>query len=154
MQNFVKDEYARTNIMNNNTEFMYIAAPLASQEEFASDSLPRTICSLEDTDTSKVPLDICPIVKVQHYHSRSKRRLTSISRSSSEDTSSEEGCVIVPEKRRVSFGQTKYKRINTKDNHFQTTAVNHVEVCSLRKNCRIHHYVPKSYPTESLETNL
>lgn len=81
-----KPFYANTNYNRTLTSYGYV--PLASQEnvELECDYRPQD-SEEENSSELRVPLDICPIVKIQHYSSRSKRRLTSYCRSSSDDIS-------------------------------------------------------------------
>ena len=99
--------------------------PLATQESVNLDDDSCTnelIGQLDITDhhgqDDRVPLDICPVVKVQHYHSRSKRRLTSLCNSSSDDinscSSDEPGDPRVCCS--INAREAKYMRLQTNDN--------------------------------------
>lgn len=143
-----RPHYANTNYNRTLTSYGYV--PLASQEnvELECDYRPQ---DSEDEQSSgpRVPLDICPIVKIQHYNSRSKRRLTSLCRSSSDDisTSSDDqngGDV-------VSVREAKYMRLQTDEtelclnNDKVLKTANHQE---LAPNCRNKH--PLVNHTESV----
>lgn len=110
--------YANTHYNRTLTSYGYV--PLASQENVDLECDYRPIESDDERDVgNRIPLDICPIVKIQHYHSRSKRRLTSLCRSSSDELSSssseEHQGSHVP-----SGKEAKYRRLQTEDkNHSQ-----------------------------------
>jgi hypothetical protein len=107
----VKMNYA--NIPNVKSTNVYV--PLATQEDDI-DLQPSTL-EVKHTSGSKVPLDICPIVKVQHYQSRSKRRLTSLCHSSSEDDMSSSSDDQEPAIKSLSktVSDAKYMRLETKE---------------------------------------
>ena len=107
----VKMNYA--NIPNVKSANIYV--PLATQEDDL-DLQPSTL-EVKHTSGSKVPLDICPIVKVQHYQSRSKRRLTSLCHSSSEDdmTSSSDEQKPTTKSLSKTVSDAKYMRLDTKE---------------------------------------
>ena len=76
-----------SNCVSRSTDY----APLASQEE--PDTRPKQL-EIQHQSGAKVPLDICPIIKIQHYHSRSKRRLTSLYGTSSDDSVSSDPSLV------------------------------------------------------------
>lgn len=91
-----------------------MCVPLASQE----DDLDLQPLQLEvrNQEGSTVPLDICPIVTVQHYHTRSKRRLTSLCHSTSDDmTSSSEDLEVLKNSPQKSGSDAKYMRLCTNE---------------------------------------
>lgn len=105
----VKLNYA--NIPKDRSSGIYV--PLATQEE--DFDLQPSPLKVKHSSGSQVPLDICPIVKVQHYHSRSKRRLTSLCRSSSDDdmSSSSEEQHVVSKSLTSNGSDAKYMRLDT-----------------------------------------
>ncbi|XP_045204333.2 uncharacterized protein LOC123557126 [Mercenaria mercenaria] len=107
----VKLNYAK----NPNHRSKNIYVPLATQEDDL-DLQPSTL-EVKHTSGSKVPLDICPIVKVQHYQSRSKRRLTSLCHSSSDDdmTSSSEEQQMATKSLSNTMSGAKYMRLGTEE---------------------------------------
>lgn len=138
-----KPTYANTHYNRTLTSYGYV--PLASQEHVDLDSDYRPYESDDDITTeAKVPLDICPIVKIQHYHSRSKRRLTSLCRSSSDDISTsssdeQHGCGggNLPSSR-----DAKYMRLQTDDADHCMSNDKHVTMSNNRHpapNCRGKH---------------
>ena len=142
-----KPNYANTHY--NRTSYGYV--PLASQENVDLDCDYRPQDSDdEDDEGPKAPLDLCPIVKIQHYHSRSKRRLTSLCRSSSDDistTSSEDqkgGDV-------TSARDAKYMRLQTEDTEMCLNNDKKIAFANNREmapNCRNKH--PLENHTESI----
>ena len=78
-----------SNCVSRTTDYV----PIASQEE--SETKPKQL-EVQHQSGAKVPLDICPIIKIQHYHSRSKRRLTSLYGTSSDDDSNSSDPSLVP----------------------------------------------------------
>lgn len=118
-----------------------IYVPLASQEDDL-DLQPLQL-EVKNQEGSTVPLDICPIVTVQHYQSRSKRRLTSICHSSSDDiTSSSEEHDATSNTMQKSGSEAKYMRLSTNE-CFDATI-----------NKGISPISNHSKHTGSLETNL
>lgn len=87
--------------------------PLATHDE-GLDLRPLHL-EVKHQSGSTVPLDICPIVKVQHYHSRSKRRLTSLCNSSSEDASSSDEQHTGTKTLSKTASDAKYMRLDTID---------------------------------------
>ena len=77
--------YANAKVVGNCVSRSYDYSPVASQEDL--DNRPKQL-EVKHQSGDKVPLDICPIIKIHHYHSRSKRRLTSLNGGSSDDSSS------------------------------------------------------------------
>lgn len=83
--------YANAKTVGNCVSQNFDYAPLASQDDL--DNGPKPL-EVKHQSGSKVPLDICPIIKIQHYHSRSKRRLTSLYGTSSDDSTSSDPSLV------------------------------------------------------------
>ncbi|XP_060581817.1 uncharacterized protein LOC132738351 [Ruditapes philippinarum] len=154
----VKMNYA--NIPNVKSKNVYV--PLATQEDDI-DLQPSTL-EVKHTSGSKVPLDICPIVKVQHYQSRSKRRLTSLCHSSSEDDMSSSSDDQKPAIKSLSktVSDAKYMRLETKESispvninssSFTTTGSVHGSTV-VDKHVSLTNNHSKRPGIRSLETNL
>ena len=77
--------YANAKVVGNCVSRGYDYSLVASQDDL--DNSPKQP-EVKHQSRDKVPLDICPIIKIQHYHSRSKRRLTSLNGGSSDDSTS------------------------------------------------------------------
>lgn len=153
----IKIAYA--NISKNKPSGIYV--PLATQEDDL-DIQPLPL-KVKHTAGSKVPIDICPIVKVQHYHSRSKRRLTSLCHSSSDDdmTSSSDENHVLTKSASGTGSDAKYMRLNTtecisRDDNSYSEGRREATVCSKVADCNIpptnNH--SKRPVVQSLETNL
>ncbi|XP_052796361.1 uncharacterized protein LOC128228870 [Mya arenaria] len=129
--------------------------PLATQERDGLDieTRPNEHVSEMEVSESRAPIDICPIVKVQHYHLRSKRRLTSLCKSSSDDvssSSSDDDADVT--KCNLSARDAKYMRLQTEetDQCFKSDGHPLLHNNSGRQNCNNKSL---SFPNKS-ETSL
>lgn len=145
-----------------------IYVPLATEEDDSLD-FPTNQMVVPYQTGSRVPIDICPIVKVQHYHSRSKRRLTSLNHSSTDEISSssdEQRLITNMEPKTAS--DAKYKCLDDSDHEAYYMRLDDSD-CDAPKYMRVdntdsRHLDEKGIPVKyvnynnqfvkSLETNL
>ncbi|KAL4230031.1 hypothetical protein ACF0H5_010418 [Mactra antiquata] len=162
----LKTNYA-SNSPYSNTKSSHLYVPLATEEDDSLD-IPTNQLVVPYQTGSRIPIDICPIVKVQHYHSRSKRRLTSLSHSSTDDiSSSSEEHRLLTKADPVSASQAKYMRLadtdhDSNDMHLDETDLKYSRV----NNADCHGGDMRRFPVKpvndslsnqcvkSLETNL
>ena len=151
-----KETNVSKQIINKNNYFCEYA-PLATQDEFESDlDLRPQQLEVKNQTGSKVPLDICPIVRVQHFNSRSKRRHTSLCRTSSEETStSGEDDVIPNNVSRLKTGlQAKYIRLQADTSPMDSYNPKIAFHASNNVTKHPNNCTQKVYPTNKLETGL